>query len=370
MRLSSEDQIPVAIQRHAIKSGLGMPRILYETGRTHLITRLTVVVGPLALLIGIGIVGSYNYFFNDVFSWWPLWQQYGMLGLGWAWLLVGLWISLTPILSPPLLVYLCPKGMIYQPRRIRTIYWSKIHQINRQLYLDKKAHLHCSYHLNCIDGSQILLPSSLPYLDRLISFIEREQLRRVLPRLLNEYRAGNPSEFGPLCIARAGIIIQANGDEPQRTLPWKDVAGLSIDKATVSIYRNGDSWEWATIDIARVSNVALLKGLVDNIIETLHKPLRRQPHKQPAPHLEAYEAGYVVSFGRLSISKAGVTINNGEEMLPWSEIASIGVGETEVIIHRHRPLEVKPDNWYAVPLWGITDVPALREIVHHILVHL
>jgi hypothetical protein len=53
------------------------------------------------------------------------------------------------------------------------------------------------------------------------------------------------------------------------------------------------------------------------------------------------------------------------ETLPWSDIASIGIGENEVIIRRQGYLQ----EWYAVPLWTIDNAAELKDLLDHIMLH-
>jgi hypothetical protein len=58
-----------------------------------------------------------------------------------------------------------------------------------------------------------------------------------------------------------------------------------------------------------------------------------------------------------------VSLNNGDELLPWNEIASLGVGESEIIIHRTGLAE----KWYTMPTRMVTDALILKELVEYIL---
>src|SRR5215472_14152689 len=98
MRLTSAQQIPIRVQRYADAQRLGTPRILYESARGD--SRLRIILGPVTILIGCIITGLYNYYYNDVFSWWPVWQALIVLLIGIGWLCIGLWISITPLTSP------------------------------------------------------------------------------------------------------------------------------------------------------------------------------------------------------------------------------------------------------------------------------
>src|SRR5262249_12913835 len=152
-------------------------------------------------------------------------------------------------------------------------------------------------------------------------------------------------------VNRKGITLESE----QKLLPWRDVDRLTVDKATVGIYRKGDNWEWATLSISGIPNVGVLKGVVDTLLqEMLYTRL---------PQIQAYRSGFIIYFGKLGISREGVSLNNGEDLLPWNEIASFGVGESEIIIHRTGLTE----KWYTIPTWMVADAPILKELIEYIM---
>ncbi len=348
MRISSAQQIPARVQACAVEHQLGMPRILYETGKA---SRLHMLLGPGALVAGCAIVGGYNFLYNDVFSWWPTWQALLVLLVGVAWLMVGIWIILTPLVSPRVHVYLCPNGLIYSRRRLAVIRWNAITRLWKYVTITKKNAISYAYTIQRDDGAQFVLKKELPYVERLGGFLEREVARQLLPHAIANYVKGVAQDYGAITVTRTGIEVR----QERRVLPWSEVEGINVDKATVSILRKGDSWDWTTLSIARVPNVSVLKGLVEHVMQ--------RTFVSRVPEITAYEAGFSVFFGKLGINKAGISLNNGEEMLPWGEVASVGVGESEVMIRRKGPL----GQWYTFPIWMISDAPALKELVDYVM---
>ena len=348
MRLTSAQQIPVRVQRYADTQHLGTPRILYETGHE---THWQFFLGPAAIVIGSIIIGLYNSLYNDVFSWWLVWQSSIILFVGMAWLCVGIWLCLTPIIAPRVRVYLCPKGLIYVKHRISVIHWDDIHQFWKNIHLDKKMRISYSYTLQQTDGKTIHLTNELPHIERLGGFLEREVTRHLLDDAIAEFHAGKALDFGDIQINRQGIGLKSE----RKLLAWPDVDRLTVDKATVNIYHKGDSWEWETLSVAGIPNVGVLKGLVDTLLqELLYTHL---------PQLQAYRSGYTVYFGAIGISREGVRLNNSEEIIPWREITSFGVGDSEVIIHRTGLVE----KWYTLSTWMVSDALVLKEMVEYIL---
>ncbi len=349
MRLSTTEQIPARVRRRAVEHDLGTPRIYYESRKE---VRFSIIFGPCALLLGCLIFGIYNYYYDRVFSWWPVWQARIIQVIGLAWLLVGVWICLTPLFSPRVHVFLCPRGLIYIRRRIYVVPWKSIRQLWKYIHIDKSVNISCSYMLQCGDRMRPMLRSDLPHVDRLGGFLEREVTRRLLPGSIAAYKAGKSQDFAEIVVGPKGLLLKRE----RKTLAWKDVERFTIDKATVSIYRKGDEWEWATFSVSSIPNVGVLKGLIDAVLQ--------ETQVRISPHIQAFEAGFAVFFGALSINKVGISVHNGEVTLPWSEIGSVAIGESELLIRRRG----RPDEWYTLPIWMVADIPALKELLDYVLV--
>lgn len=348
MRLSTTDQIPARVRRCAAAHNLGAPRIYYESRKD---ARFLVFFGPSAVLLGCLVFGIYNYYYEHIFSWWPVWQQRVILGIGLAWLLVGIWISLTSLFSPRMHVFLCPHGLIYIRRRVHVIPWKSIRQFWKHIHIDKNANLSSSYTLRRDDGRRFTLNNDLPHVDRLGGFLECEIARRLLPETLAAYKAGLAQDFGEIEVSQKGLLLKRE----RKLLPWQDVESFRIEKATASIHHKGDSWEWASFSVAAMPNVGVLKGLVDAILQ--------ETQASTLPHIQAYNAGFSVFFGALSVNKVGINVHNGAVTLPWSEIANVAIGESELLIRRRG----RPDEWYTLPIWLVTDLPALKELIDYVL---
>ncbi|GCE10648.1 DUF6585 family protein [Tengunoibacter tsumagoiensis] len=345
MRVTSERQLPQRVRRYAQTYRLGTPRIVYEpshTGQVHLL------FGPLALLIGGFIIGAYYFFYDAIFSWWPDDQTFLVLFIGGAWLVIGLWILLPPLVAPHLKVFLCPKGLIYLQRRLEVIRWDQIKELSKELIIDKKARSSLIYQIVRQDGKVFVLTSELPYLDRLGGFLEREVTRQLLPGMLARYTQMDKLTFGEIVLSPAGIAIE----HEKQLLPWSELESLEVSDTTLSLRRRGDEWEWATLSVSKLPNLGVLQGVVEQIQHTTAL----------SPNLLAYNAGFSFHFGAFTLDKTGVYMKGLDEVIPWSEIAALGVGENEVFLRR----KDQPHQWQTIPLARISDVHTLQELLDYL----
>lgn len=353
MRLTSEKQIPQKIQACAHAYQLGIPRIVYDPQSS---SRLSLFLSPLAFVVSALIVAAYVTFYDQIFSWWPTWQSWMVLGIGLAWFLIGLWMLVPALLTPPLRVFLCPKGLIYQRYRCDVIRWEDIVQLDKTLKVDQGSTLLASYRLLRSDGTAFVLDNDLPHLDRLGGFMEREVSRHLLPVALAKYEAEASLVFGPLEVSPLGLSIR----QGQYVLPWPEYERLSLDETSLSLYRQGDNQPWATLSLSGLPNVWVLKGVIEHATKRVRVPLvEPAPVFEQSPHLALYAAGETLSFGSLSLNRTGVFLNDGARFLPWDEIASFGIGEREIII--------KCGELYTLPLWTISDPSLLAQLTDYAL---
>jgi hypothetical protein len=361
MRLTSEKQIPQKVYACAHAHRLGVPRIIYEARHD---SHIYLILSSFAFIVSAAIIGAYAFLYEQIFSQWPLWQCWMVIGIGIAWFCIGLWMLLEPMVSAQVRVFLCPKGLIYASHNYEVIRWDGILQISKELTLGGKATLLCRYRILRDDGKTFLLENDLPHLDRLGGFMEREITRNLLPQVITAYEAGENLTFANFMVTTQGIIARRE----QQHLSWYEFGHVSIDETTLSIYRLGDGWAWMTLNISDFPNVWIFKELLDYATKNARIPSSRplstvvQIEAKPA-HLRAYDAGHAVSFGPLSISLDGVSIHNDATLLPWEEIASVGIGEREVIIKRFGT----NTQWYTLPTWTITDIPRLKQLVDYAL---
>ena len=68
-------------------------------------------------------------------------------------------------------------------------------------------------------------------------------------------------------------------------------------------------------------------------------------------------------FGALSMSQQGIELHAQRKFLPWSEIASLSVGEHDVLIRKHS----QDWEWYTIPTWTIPDIEEFKALVEQVV---
>jgi hypothetical protein len=341
-----QDQIPLEIQGIAAAYQLGSPQKSYRPQKQATLYRF---VGFCGLTVGSLIVISFFMTYSALPDALAVWQILLIPVVGVTWLLLGFWILFSSASRAN--IFVCPAGLIYVRRKAEVIRWDQIERIWKDIRMSKQTVVERLYTLRRSDDTLFLFTSELQDVEKLGQLVEEEVTRRLLPRAIAVYRAGAPVVFDEVVVSVRGIGIK----EGRRLLYWDDLAKIDVDETTCTFYKVGEQGKWATIMVASIPNVKVLVGLIEYA--------RRERERYRSPHFVAYHAGLTVLFGQLSVSMQGVDIGDGTGILPWSEIAGIGIGEREVIIRKKsRNME-----WYALPIWQVKDVAELKELVDYIV---
>jgi hypothetical protein len=345
--------ILLRIQRAALRHRLGKPQVMYASRNNHSLSRL---FGFLALFIGCLIPGLFLYFamYTDYVAWWPLWQVLLVLLISAAWLAIGVWITFASVCLRKFSVVVCPEGLMYIRGKIRIMRWEQMAEFWKSIKVDKQGKLSRSYTIRLLDGITWILTSDLVNVEELGALIEDEVILHLFPCISAQYLAGNPVSFGAITLTQWGIIVQKRKE--RRMLPWGLVQHVHLDETSLSLYTIREFWAWETLPIAQVPNAGVLKLLVERVM------LDHAPDTLSAV-ITRYHAGLSVVFGKLSINLQGIYLTSEKLFIPWSDVASIGVGESEVIIRR----KGDAGDWYAIPLSLASRVWLLKDFVHYLL---
>ena len=329
---------------------LGMPSEVYVPTKVPLLAR---ALGPFCFVVGLLIVGAFLLFSQILYTWWFWWQADFILFVGGIWIVTGLWFTLAPMLNRRVRVAICPKGLIYIRQKAEAIPWETISSFWKDIQTDAKGKTTYTYKVQCKDTTTFLFTQEIGSVEQLGRLIEREVAQYILPQVIATYDRGTFVAFNEIAVDTRGIRVM-HKDVP---LLWDDVEHVGINQTVISIYKKGEYWDWATLPVARIPNVAVLKQLIAYARKEHDKgPLRRM--------IAAYNAGFPLHFGSISLSQRGVEF--GKNTLAWSEIGGIGIGEKEVMIKR--PSSVwGQDEWEIFPMHTITDSHLLKGLVDYVL---
>lgn len=348
-QLTSQRQVPLDILGAATAYRLGVPEKVFDPRQEQFAFRL---IGFVSLFLGCLIILIFLVAFEQLFSWWVLWQALLIPLVGLAWLIFGGWVLLAPHLYPQPHVYVCPEGLIVSADRIEVVRWDQMERLWRES--DGRANGRRRYIVRRSDEALIPFGNDLKDVERLGALIEQEITRRLLPRALAAYRAGASVSFDEIVVSKRGLELCGS----KQDISWQHFGSLEIGAQFILIRLPQARGLVARIKTASVPNARILSQLVDYAY--------REHVLSCKPHIVAYASGVPLSFGKLRIGQQGVRIEQGEPViLAWEEIGAIGIGPREVMIARGRDRHTR--EWYVLPLWEIANLNQLRDVVEYVL---
>jgi hypothetical protein len=346
---SQPQQEPPHVLRAAAAYQLGPLQRIYEPGREAYLYR---VVSLFSMIVGCLILLFFFLAYDSLFSGWQLWQAVLVPLIGVIWLLLAAWIFLTPYIYPRLRIFVYRNGLIYAKGKAEVLRWDQMERVWKDLEVERKGSLSVrAYTVRRSDDTLFVFTGELKDVETLGRLIEAEITRRLLPRALAAYHAGGPVVFDEVVVSGYGIGVRPG----RKLLLWDEFDRISVDETKLALYKKGMKAAWVVIKIANIPNVGILKELIPHV--------EREIRLKHIPCVLAYNAGRIQTFGALYVSKQGITVNHGKWLLPWNEIASVGVGEHEVMIRR----ESRQPEWYTIPLWQVSDAAELKALMDYIM---
>ena len=350
MRQVPEQYLPQAIRQQADTHKLGSLQRIYEQDTFTLLYCLS---GLLCMLFGMLLINAFLLNYNSTFSSWPSWQAYTIPAIAIGWFLLGLWLLLTPLFSPMVRAYIFSRGFIYHRRKTEIKRWQQVEVFWKEFKTHKKRKER-RYTLKCDDGTIFVLNSQLEEFELLAQFLDKVTKHRLLAAYISAYYHAEKLDFQEIMLDTQGVHVRSE----KQWLPWQNFGGTKFDETTFNIYCAGEAHKlWTALPCAQLPNIAVLQNLLEHI--------QTDQARYYSPLVRAYLAGAQINFGKLSIGPRGLILHNVRETLRWSDIASIGIGESEVIIRRQGPTQ----EWYAVPLWTIDNAAELKDLLDYIMLH-
>jgi len=119
------------------------------------------------------------------------------------------------------------------------------------------------------DGTKVKLDERFVKIEDLALTVAYEVKRIQFPQVVTAYNAGSPIDFGPLTVSQVGI------SEYKKTLPWRQFAGIQVNKGWVDVLWIDDRTigkflvgprKWMHIGVPDVPNLFVLLSLIDYAI--------------------------------------------------------------------------------------------------------
>jgi hypothetical protein len=119
------------------------------------------------------------------------------------------------------------------------------------------------YKLRKRDGTQFTFNSNWERLANFEQFgneMQNETAKRLLPRAIRDYNAGQAVDFGKFTVSREGLTYRG------KVLPWSAFGGLQFGAGLMTVTKQGQWLTWAGVTTAKVPNLMVFQNLVNHAV--------------------------------------------------------------------------------------------------------
>jgi hypothetical protein len=218
-------------------------------------------------------------------------------GDGWVWGAMGLLFLLAgqTFLAPTywnrsFRVYTGSEGLVCLRHGKATICcWDQIKEVKQQQFRSRQyGGIECSYTLVREDGGTVKIPRRMNNINSLGETIQQETARRLIPKVLADYDAGQPVRFGILVVHQQGILTR-RGDDRLIGRPrlefwyWDAIKAIQVSATTFhAVVEGKDNTYTYEVSGQNIPNILVLAGLLDHIVNLGKGKFQRvSPHSTP-----------------------------------------------------------------------------------------
>jgi hypothetical protein len=213
------------------------------------------------------------------------------------------------------------------------------------------------YKIQLTDGTLHRFTDNLsPSVSQLGRHIEQEVTRLLLPPAIARCDGGSEMSWdGGLRVSTS--LLSVDGESGHTSLPLDDVELVSLDEEQLTILRKDQKQPWYRQRINTIANVAVFKGLVDHLIQG-------RVRDQLPQVIATYQAGTPIVFGRVTLTRQGIEVDQGKKWLSWPDVSSVEVTDQQMSIHSRRETIW---SWQRLDRWMVPNAVLLQELTAYLL---
>jgi hypothetical protein len=116
------------------------------------------------------------------------------------------------------------------------------------------------YTIQTTDKTIITIDKTIKGIDQLGQTIQNESTKRLLPKMIAAYDAGQAVSFGPLTLSKERVQYLNN------YVSWTELEDVQIVKGFV-IFKNYDKrFDWANVPASEIPNLFVFLSLIDHVV--------------------------------------------------------------------------------------------------------
>ena len=116
------------------------------------------------------------------------------------------------------------------------------------------------YTIELKDGRKYSLTNAFHSIEQLGKTVQKETFKRIYPKVMESLRNDEVVPFGDVGISQRGL------HHGKSVLPWEGIKGIRINQGTISIKKDGNWLNWASITVKDTPNVYIFMTIVGQIV--------------------------------------------------------------------------------------------------------
>jgi hypothetical protein len=185
---------------------------------------------------------------------------YGLAGLALLILIFG--ISLLIDREVRFLVF--AEGLVrLQRKQIHSFCWETVRSVKQRIWWDAGGRIRHRYTIERGDGAKLTLNDRIPFVDDLMTELEKSRLKFELPLQLRAYQSGRSLSFGMLTLDTRELHYE------DKMIPVQDIGGARIDWAQkgglLKIRRRGRWQALPGVDVGETPDLTVLVGILQKL---------------------------------------------------------------------------------------------------------
>ncbi|MFN8374230.1 MAG: DUF6585 family protein [Anaerolineae bacterium] len=116
------------------------------------------------------------------------------------------------------------------------------------------------YTVQTADNRMLKFSNEIKGIEQLGQLIQNESTKRLFPKMVAAYNAGQTVPFGQFTLSKEGV------GHKNKYLTWAEIEGTQVNNGYVTFKKQGKWFNWANVPVASIPNLIVFLSLIDHVV--------------------------------------------------------------------------------------------------------
>jgi hypothetical protein len=189
----------------------------------------------------------------------------GMMVVGGAFAVIGLFMVFNWWRTRGLSVQVYSDGLArIQGAKVEEVRWDNVNAVWQSITKHYRNGIYTGttylYTVETNDSRKLKFGNEVKGIEQLGQTIQNESTKRLFPKMVAAYNAGQPVAFGQFTLSKDGV------GHKNKYLSWAEIEGTQINKGYVTFKKQGKWFNWANVPVAQIPNLIVFLSLIDHVV--------------------------------------------------------------------------------------------------------